>query len=80
MTKKRKPTIKIHHYIAKKPYLNGKNTYPYERMLVPIPKTLQHKILPYSKSRLEIDIIEQNNRLMIILDPVKTVSHTRKKP
>jgi len=80
MTKKKKQTIKIYHYVAKKRYLNGKSTYTYERMSVPIPTILQNKLLPYCNSRLEIDMIEQNSRFMIILDPVKTFSYTKKPP
>ncbi|MFA5364600.1 MAG: hypothetical protein WC325_05395 [Candidatus Bathyarchaeia archaeon] len=80
MTRKKKPTIKIYHYVAKKRYLNGKNTYTYERMSVPIPTVLQNKLFPHCKRRLEIDIIEQNNKIYIILDLGKTFSHTKKPP
>ena len=80
MTKKKKPTIKIYYHEIKRSYLNGKNTYTHHRMSVPIPTVLQHKLLPHHKHRIEIDIIEQNNRLMIILDPVKTFLHTELPP
>ena len=80
MTKKRKPTIKIYHYVTKKRYLNGKSTYTYERMTVPMSSDLQNKLIPHCKRRLEIDIIEQNNKIHIILDPGKTFLHTKIPP
>lgn len=78
MAKKRKPTIKIYHYIIKRRYLNGKNTYTYERMSVPIPTVLQPKLFPHCDRLLEIDVIEQNNKIMIVLDPSKTFLQTKK--
>ena len=52
----------------------------YERMSVPIPTALHHKLFPLSKHRLEIDITEQNNKIHIILDPGKTFLHTKTPP
>ena len=77
MTRKKKPTIKIYHYIIKRRYLDGKNTYTYHRMSVPIPTVLQHKLFPHRKRRLEIDITEQKNKIYIILDLGKTFLQTK---
>jgi hypothetical protein len=49
-------------------------------MSVPIPTELQHKLIQYTKNRLQINVIEQNNKIHIILDPCKTFSHTKKLP
>jgi hypothetical protein len=46
-------------------------------MSVPIPTALQHKLLPHHKNRIEIDIIEQNNKIHVILDPGKTFLQTK---
>ncbi len=78
MAKKKKPTTKIYYYLAKKPYLNGKSTYVYERMAVPIPRELQHMLISYCQDRLIIDVFHKHDKIVIILDPVKTLSHTRK--
>jgi len=73
-------TIKIYHYVIKRSYLNGKNTYIYERMSIPIPRILQHKLISHCKQRLKIDITQQNNKIFIILDPGKTFLHTKNTP
>jgi hypothetical protein len=73
-------TIKIYHYVIKRRYLNGKKTYTYERMSIPIPRMLHHKLVSHRNQRLKIDITQQNNKIFIILDPVKTFLHTKTPP
>jgi len=73
-------TIKIYNYRVKKRYLNGKYVYVYERSYVPIPTQLQHKARAYFNQRLKIELTEQNNKLVVILSPVKTFSHTKIPP
>ena len=73
-------TIKIYNYIVKKRYLKGKYVYEYERTFVPIPSPLRHKARAYFNHRLKIELTEQNNKLLIILDPGKTLSHTKIPP
>ncbi|MBY9013983.1 MAG: hypothetical protein KGD70_16570 [Candidatus Lokiarchaeota archaeon] len=80
MTRKEQPTIKIYHYVIKRSYLNGKNTYMYERMFIPIPRMLQDKLISHRNQRLKIDITQQNNKIVIILDPGKTFLHTKTPP
>jgi hypothetical protein len=74
------PTIKIYRRLGKKRYLRGKHVYEYERIHVPIPRRLHHKVKPFLNQRLEINVANQNSGLVIKLHPVKTFRHAESPP
>jgi hypothetical protein len=74
------PTIKIYRRLAKKRYLRGKHVYVHERICVPIPSRLHHKVNPSLNQRLKIGVANQNSNLVIKLHPVKSFRHAESPP
>ena len=68
-------TIKIYRRIGKKRYLDGKYTYEYERIYVPIPSRLHDIVKPFLNRHLKIGITRKNGGLTIVLHPAKTFRH-----
>jgi len=74
------PTIKINRRLGKKRYLRGKHVYLHERICVPIPSRLHHKVKPFLNHRLKIGVANQNSELVIKLHPVKMFRHAELPP
>jgi len=74
------PTVKIYRRLAKKRYLRGKHVYRHERICVPIPSRLHHKVKPFLNQRLKMGVANQNEDLVIKLHPVKSFRHAELPP
>jgi hypothetical protein len=63
---------KLYHRVGKKRYFEGKRTYEYERIYVPIPSSLHEIIKPFLDQRLKITIANQKNGIVISLYPANS--------
>jgi len=72
--------VKLYRRFGKKRYLKGKYVYEHERIYVPIPSRLHAMIKPLLNQRLEIEMIDKNDDLVITLRPEKTLRHAECPP
>jgi len=72
--------IKLYRRLGKKRYLKGKYVYEHERIYVPIPSRLHKMIKPLLNQRLEMEMTDKNDGLVITLRPAKTLRHVEYPP
>ena len=60
--------VKLHRRIAKKPYLNSKRVYKYERVDLPIPRRFHEAIRSFFKIDLEMELVVRNRKISIELE------------
>ena len=58
---KGKATVRIERKVSKRRYLDGKHTYTYERIYVPIPRRLHDIVRPFLNQRLKNTIHSELN-------------------
>jgi hypothetical protein len=81
--------VKIQRKIHKRLYLEGKSTYKYERLYLPIPKRFNELLKPYLNQTLNLEVKNEGDRLTVTMSkmltensktPRKNVSVPRKHP
>ena len=65
-------SVKIQRKIHKRLYLRGKGTYKYERLYLPIPKRFDKLLKPYLNQKLNMEVKNEGNRLIITLSKMPT--------
>ena len=75
-----KQAIKLYRRLGKKHYLKGKHAYEHERIYVPIPKRFHDKIKYLLNHKLDIDLTDSSDGVLIALHPRKNNSARRKHP
>ena len=77
---KGKGTIRIQRKVSKRRYLDGKRTYTYERLYIPIPKEFHDLVEPFLNKNLKVEVRPKNDGVEIICVPRENVSAPRKHP
>jgi len=62
-------TVKLYRRVGRKRYLGGKYTYEYERIYVPIPSRFHNKIRHLLNHRLNINLTDDQDGILITLHP-----------
>lgn len=60
--------VRLQRRIAKKPYLNSKRVYRYQRVDLPIPKKYHKAISSFFKLDLEMQLVVKNRKISIELE------------
>jgi len=64
--------VKIQRKIHKRLYLEGKRTYKYERLYLPIPKRFNELLKPYLNQKLNTEVKNEGDRCTITLSKMPT--------